>query len=194
MIVKPILLICGSMKPPLNKKTPSAARELLKIVQQGIHKAGGNTQFVDLRGMLLPFFDGRERISEYKNKDLLEIYKAIHKSDIVIISIPAYWGGPSGVVKNLIDLLGGPQYRKNTEESPLKGKLIGFIIVGDTEESAQGASVSIKNAISSQGGIVLSNSIVIGNPHGVKNLSELIKKLYKYGKSLWLIAQRTKTI
>lgn len=193
-MTKPILLICGSMKPPLKKKTPSAAREFLKIVQQGIHKAGGKTQFIDLRDMQLPFFDGREKIAEYKNKDLLGIQKAIHGSGIVIISVPAYWGGPSGVVKNLIDLLGGPRYRKNVEEPSIKGKIIGFIIVGDTEGSAQSASVSIKNAISSQGGIALSNSIVIGNPHGVKNLSELTKKLYMYGKSLWLIAQRVKKI
>jgi multimeric flavodoxin WrbA len=193
-MIKPILLICGSMKPPLNKKTPSATRELLKIVQQGIHKAGGSTQFVDLRDMLLPFFDGREKISEYKNKDLLAIYKVIHKSDMIVISIPAYWGGPSGVVKNLIDLLGGPRYRKNTEVSPLKGKIIGFMIVGDTEESAQSASVFIQNAINSQGGLALSNSIVIGNPHGVKNLNDLMQKFYMYGKSLWLIAQKAKTI
>lgn len=193
-MTKPILLICGSMKPPLNKKTPSAAREFLKIVQQGIHKTGGQTQFIDLRDMRLPFFDGREKIVEYKNKDLLGIKKAIHDSDIVIISIPAYWSGPSGVVKNLIDLLGGPRYRKNIEDSPFKRKIIGFVIVGDTEESAQSTSVSIRNAINAQEGIVLPISMVIGNPHDVQNISGLMQKLYAYGKSLWLIAQKVKKI
>lgn len=185
----PILVICGSRKPAPGKTTPSAARELLKVVQEGIKEGGGRTEIIDLREKELPFFDGRF-IEEYKNKDLSQIYNLIKKSPVIVMSIPAYWSGPSGVVKNCLDLLGGPKYKnQQNQESPFKNKIVGLLIVGDDDRSSQNAYTFILTTLNALGAWITPKNIVIGNPSQLKNVKQLLFLLKQYGKYLWKLSK-----
>ncbi len=180
-----VLLICGSRKPARGKHTPSAVRELLKIVDQGIVKNGGTTTLIDLRNKELPFFDGREP-EEYTSKDLISILKAIKTSSVIVISVPAYWAGTSGVIKNLFDLLGGPKYHHaENQPLPLEHKLVALLIVGDDEISSSIAVMQMRQTINSLGGWVLPQQVVIGNPQQIKDISGLFVRLEKFGKDIW---------
>lgn len=187
---KSILLICGSRKPPPGKKIPSAARELLKVIQEGIKHAGGKTNLIDLRGVDLPFFDGRS-IDEYKNRDLNYAYNLINKSSLIVFSVPSYWGGPSGVVKNFLDLLGGPKYRDQAnQESPFKNKIVGLLIVGDDDASSQNAHTNMRTILNALGAWTLPNNVVIGNPRQLKDVNKLLFELKEYGKYLYSFLQK----
>lgn len=187
---KSILLICGSRKPAPGKKTPSAARELLKIIQEGIKDAGGKTNLIDLRGFELPFFDGRTLV-EYKNRDLDYLYDVIDKSCLIVLSVPSYWGGPSGVVKNFLDLLGGPKYRDQAnQESPFKNKIVGLLIVGDDDVSSQNAYTDMRTILSALEAWTLPKNLVIGNPRQLKDVGKLFSELKEYGKYLYSLSQK----
>jgi hypothetical protein len=54
-----VLLLCGSMKPPPGDDTPSAARELLRIVHEELRGKVSRTEWMDLRDLNPPMFDGR---------------------------------------------------------------------------------------------------------------------------------------
>lgn len=180
-----VLLICGSKKPAKGKNTPSAARELLKVVDQGIKKSGGKTTWIDLRNITLPFFDGRS-IEEYSSKDLQIVVEQIKSASILIISIPAYWGGASGVIKNLFDLLGGPKYRSPEEiVLPLEKKLIGLLIVGDDDISASIACMHMRQVFTMLGAYVLPRDIVVGNPQKIKEVTSLFRQLEEFGDYIW---------
>lgn len=180
----PILLICGSKKPAPGKKTPSAARELLKVIQEGIREIGGNTKLIDLRDLELPFFDGRF-LEEYNNTELAKIYAEIVLSKIIVFSVPAYWGGVSGVLKNLIDLLGGPKYRdKEKQKSPFMDKHVGLLIVGDEVLSAENAYTSMRVILNSLGAWTFPKNVVVGNLNQIKNISNVFTELKEYGKYL----------
>src|SRR2546423_8380962 len=103
------LLICGSRKPARGRDSPSAARTMLRTVGEGIAATGRSYEWLDLRDLDLPFFDGRA-VEEYGSPDLDRLADAIADSTIVTLSVPAYWGGPAGVVKNALDCLGGAAY------------------------------------------------------------------------------------
>lgn len=180
----PILLICGSKKPAPGTKTPSAARELLKVIQEGIKEAGGSSKFIDLRDLDLPFFDGRF-LEEYNNTELTKIYAEIVLSKIIILSVPAYWNGVSGVLKNLIDLLGGPKYKdKEKQKSPFIDKHVGLLIVGDEVSSAENAYTSMLVIVNSLGAWTFPKNVVVGNLNQIKNISTIFNELKEYGKYL----------
>lgn len=187
---KSILLICGSRKPAPGKKIPSAARELLKVIQEGIKNAGGKINLIDLREVELPFFDGRT-LDEYKNRDLNSAYDLINKSCLIVFSVPSYWGGPSGVVKNFLDLLGGPKYRDQTnQESPFKNKIVGLLIVGDDDVSSQNSYTDMRTILNALGAWTLPNNVVIGNPRHLKDVNKLFSELKEYGKYLYSFSQK----
>ena len=85
------LAICGSRKPAPAVDKRSAARELLRAVVQGMTEAGARPRWLDLRDLDLPHFDGRS-VEEYHNPDLTLAADAVRRSDVIVLSVPAYWG------------------------------------------------------------------------------------------------------
>ncbi len=178
---QPILLVCGSRKPPPGVESASAARTMLHAVARGIADAGGEFELLDVRKLELPFFDGRVA-ADYDYPDAAAIAAAVERSERIVLSVPAYWGGPSGVVKNLLDLLGGAAYDVGPDRiPPLVGKVIALLVVGADVVSAGAAAASMRLALAELGAWTAPRSIVIGNPREFQDVRRLITELSQFG-------------
>jgi NAD(P)H-dependent FMN reductase len=176
-----LLFICGSRKPGPGKQGPSAARELLRAVAAGVEAAGGAYDWFDLRELDLPFFDGRPA-SDYGSADLDRVTAAVAASDVLVLSVPAYWGAPAGVVKNLLDLIGGPAYDAPPEETPpLEGKVAALLVVGADGISAAGALGSLRLTLSSMGAWTAPRAVVVPNPRQLRDVGKLMAALKGFG-------------
>lgn len=177
-----ILFICGSRKPAPGVDKPSAARELLRSVAEGTRQAGAEPEWLDLRELDLPFFDGRAA-TEHDNPDLSRVTKAIAAADVLVLSVPAYWGAPAGTVKNLLDLIGGPAYDAEPGQSPpLSGKVVALLIVGADDLSAGSALSVMRMVLGSLGAWTAPDAMVIGNPRKIKDTAALIDDLKSFGR------------
>lgn len=176
-----LLFICGSRKPGPGKQGPSAARELLRAVAAGVEAAGGAHDWFDLRELDLPFFDGRPA-SDYGSADLDRVSAAVAASDVLVLSVPAYWGAPAGVVKNLLDLIGGPAYDAPPDEPPpLAGKVAALLVVGADDISAAGALGSLRLTLASMGAWTAPRAVVVPNPRQLRDVGKLMATLKDFG-------------
>jgi NAD(P)H-dependent FMN reductase len=176
-----LLFICGSRKPGPGKQGPSAARELLRAVAAGADAAGSPYDWFDLRELDLPFFDGRPA-SEYGSTDLDRVTAALAASDVLVLSVPAYWGAPAGVVKNLLDLIGGPAYDAPPEQAPpLAGKVAALLVVGADDISAAGALGSLRLTLGSMGAWTAPRAVVVPNPRKLRDVGKLMATLKDFG-------------
>lgn len=172
-----IYLFCGSKKPAPGIESVSAAREMLREIDKGVKLTGTETMFRDLRDFELPFWDGRNT-NEYDSADLEILYEEMKSATGFIFSIPAYWNAISGGMKNVFDLLGA---------EPFVGKLVGLLIVGMDEESAYSGAFQSREIISSLGGWVPPQSIIVGNPRDIPDRAQLIRELRNYGSYIGLL-------
>ena len=176
------LLICGSRKPAPGRDSPSAARTMLRAVGEGIAASGRSYDWLDLRDLDLPFFDGRS-VEDYGNPDLDRLADAIAESKVVTLSVPAYWGGPAGVVKNALDCLGGAAYDAAPDRPlPLEGKIVAVFVVGADDVSAYNAASSIRVTLSELGAWVAPRMFVVGNPRRVPKVETLVADLKAFGE------------
>src|SRR6266536_2685084 len=135
----PFLAVCGSRKPAPGISRPSAARELLRAVVQGMAEAGAEAAWLDLRDLDLPHFDGRPPEAD-GSADLERARAQVLRSQVVVLSVPAFWQGPAGVVKNFLDLVGGPAYDAPPDQAPpLAGKVVALLVVGADRGSGHSA-------------------------------------------------------
>ncbi len=105
-----ILALCGSLREK------SYTRMALKIALEGAAELKTETQLIDLRDYNIPFCDDSKE--NYNSPDVLKISKLLKESDGVIIGSPEYHGCYTGVLKNLLDLLGFDEFQ---------GKMIGLV-------------------------------------------------------------------
>lgn len=177
-----VLLICGSRKPAPGRTSPSAAREMLKAVRSGVGEAGAESDWIDLRDLDLPFFDGRG-VGQYESPDLDRTWEAIRAARTLVISVPAYWGGPSGAIKNLLDLLGGAAYDLPADAAPpLRGKTVALLVVGADELAAHCGLSAMQTILMSMGAWVAPTAMVVGNPRKVRDLEALLRRLKDFGR------------
>src|SRR5262249_28664051 len=122
-----VLLLCGSRKPAADRpEVKSASRELLRFAAAGVRASGAPSATLDLRDLELPWWDGRA-VAECDSPDLTRLDAAVRSANVLLASIPAYWGGMSGVFKNVIDLLGADAFR---------GSQVVPLVVGQDDASA----------------------------------------------------------
>lgn len=181
-----VLCIVGSRKPAPGVEGRSAAREMLRAMAVGVQEAGAALDWLDLRELELPFFDGRS-LPDYHAPDLFRVEEAIRRADVVILSVPAYWNGPSGVVKNLLDVLGGAAYDMNEaqiQNTCMENRLVGLLVVGSDESSAHHAHAAMRVQLASMGAWVPPRVMVIGNPRHQRNIDRLLADLKAYGTYL----------
>jgi len=176
------LVICGSRKPAPGVDRPSAARELLKPVMAGMAEAGVEPSWLDVREMELPFFDGRDR-TEYGSPDLDRVTAAIEAADVIVLSVPAYWSGAAGVVKNLLDLLGGAAYDQPPGTyTPLEGRVVALLLVGGDDDSAAVARAQVQATLASMGAWTAPRAAVVANPRKIRNIEALLTSLKDFGR------------
>lgn len=182
MTPHPVLAICGSRKPAPETGGRSAARELLRAVCQGITLAGHSPGWLDLRDLQLPQFDGRMP-GQYGSPDLDRAVAAVAAAGTLIWSVPAYWGGPSGVVKNFLDVLGGPAYDAPPDQPPpLAGKVAALLVVGADHIAGPAALGAMRLTLASMGAWVAPRAEVVGDLRSIRSVGQLLERLKDFGE------------
>jgi NAD(P)H-dependent FMN reductase len=106
------------------------------------------------------------------------------------MSVPAYWGGPAGAIKNFIDVIGGPAYDAPAGSAlPLQGKVIALLIVGADALSAYGALASMRLTLGSAGAWTAPRAQVIPNPREVRDAGRLLAALKGFAGYVASLAQ-----
>src|SRR6266536_1521272 len=159
----PFLAVCGSRKPAPGISRPSAARELLRAVVQGMAEAGAEAAWLDLRDLDLPHFDGRPP-EAYGSADLERARAQVLRSQVVVLSVPAYWQGPAGVVKNFLDLVGGPD-----------------------RGSGHSALGAMRLTLAAMGAWTAPRAAVVGDLREVRSTAVLLASLKEFGRYVAVI-------
>ncbi|HEX6074328.1 MAG TPA: NAD(P)H-dependent oxidoreductase [Micromonosporaceae bacterium] len=181
MTVNRMVAVCGSRKPAPGVEGRSAARELLRAVCAGATEAGATPEWLDLRDLDIPLFDGRGA-EQFPDSDLSRAAKQIAAADVVLLSVPAYWGGPAGVVKNFLDLLGGPAYDAPPDTPPpLDGKVFALLVVGADQVSAPAAQAAMRLTLASMGAWVAPRCEMVADPRTLRNVGQLLARLKDFG-------------
>jgi NAD(P)H-dependent FMN reductase len=177
-----VTLLCGSRKPAPGVDRPSSSRELLRAVVAGIEDAGAEHTSLDLRDLDLPQFDGRNP-GQYECADLDLVRKSIDATDVLVISVPAYWGCASGPLINLFNVLGGANYdHVDTGPGPLDGLVAMLVTVGADEASAYLGAAQMRGLLGFMGAWVAPREVTIGNPRRVGRISDVVRSLRELGK------------
>jgi NAD(P)H-dependent FMN reductase len=177
-----LLAVCGSRKPPPGTSGRSAARELLRAVCSGARLAGVEPGWLDLRDLDLPLFEGRS-LDAYPDPDLARASAAVAAAEVVLLSVPAYWGGPAGVVKNFLDLLGGPAYDAPPgQPPPLAGKVFALLVVGADPVSGPAALGAMRLSLACMGAWVAPRAEVVGDLRTSRNVAALLARLREFGE------------
>lgn len=119
-----IIAICGSLNP--NSKT----RMALRVALQGALEKGAEVELIDLREFELVFCGVPE--NDY-TPDVLRLRAAVTQAHGIILGTPEYHSGPSGVLKNALDLMGFKEFQ---------GKVVGLV---GTAGGATGAINSLNS-------------------------------------------------
>lgn len=176
-----VLAICGSRKPAPGVAGRSAARELLRAVCAGMAEAGTEPGWLDLRDIDLPLFDGRGP-DQYDDPGLAGAAERVRAADVLLMSVPAYWGGPVGVVKNFLDLLGGPAYDQPADQPPpLAGKVVALLVVGADPVSGPAALGALRVTLGSMGAWVAPRAEVVGDLRTNRHVGALLARLKTFG-------------
>ena len=114
----PRLLVVGV---PGSLREGSRTRAAVEVALRGAEAAGAETRLADLREYDLPLCDGTGELARY-HAGLLELRKLLTRARGVVLGTPEYHGGPSGVLKNALDLMGFPEF---------EGKVLGLLAVSE---------------------------------------------------------------
>ncbi|BCH59223.1 hypothetical protein RvVAR0630_18470 [Agrobacterium vitis] len=101
-----------------------------------------------------------------------------------MLSVPAYWGGPSGIAKNLLDVLGGALYDNPLDQSheralPLENCLVALVVIGAAADDAKRADAQLRVTVRLMGGEVVSRSFLCDNPR-TEDPETLIRTAWDY--------------
>lgn len=116
-----IAALCGSLR------TPSYTYHTLRLVLERIAVRGATVDLIDLRGMALPFCNGDKSWTYPEWPDVVQMRRRIQRANGLVLASPEYHGGPSGVLKNALDLL---------DWEHMEGKVVGLISVLGGEQNA----------------------------------------------------------
>jgi NAD(P)H-dependent FMN reductase len=103
-----ILLIGGSLGHPSHTLTT------LLLVQRRLHAAGAHTDLWNVRDRPLPVANPRFQGNERANPDpvVQQLVRLADAADGFVIGSPVYHNSYSGALKNALDNLGPPQFRR----------------------------------------------------------------------------------
>jgi NAD(P)H-dependent FMN reductase len=181
-----------SLSAKQGKKSSSNSIMAYMIDQLG--KGYPNVVHLLFTDYTLPYFTG---LMPHEVKDISYrlIYSLIEKCRALILSVPCYWSGISGVSKNFFDVLCGPLYDyPDTYKSVFHNKIIGVIVIGADEMSAMEGKNQIEKITLAVGAILIPKIVIISNPREIdgeeeKRINEellqlnlqLVQKLREHG-------------
>jgi len=176
-----VTLLCGSRKPAPGVDRKSSSRELLQAVRAGLADHHVTAVELDLRDLDIPQFDGRT-VDEYGSPDLTHVREVVDKTDVLVVSVPAYWNAASGPLVNLCNVLGGAAYDRDPDSRPpLDGLTVVLLTVGADAASAYHAAAQMRLVFSALGAWVAPTEVVIGNPRETPDLRRVIRSLRELG-------------
>ena len=159
-----LLGISASMKPaPDEPDIRSATANVLAVFLRLAQKAALQPAYFDLRRTPLPWFDGRPP----KRRTEIEVelcYSLVERAAGICCAVPAYWGGYSGVFKNLIDVLCGANYDDDVPQTVFTGRPVTLIVIGTDLKTAHQATEQAQSALSFAGAQVNYQPLILANP------------------------------
>ena len=159
-----LLGICASLKPAAGQNARSAVRGLLAHGLEVVAKVYPEVCLLDLRDHPLPHFDGR-RPEALNDPAAALALSCVSRSGALLLAVPAYWSGVSGVFKNFVDVLCGPVYDLDAgARTVFAGKPVGLLIVGADETSALLGAEQAVQVMTSTGSRVVGKPVVVGDP------------------------------
>jgi NAD(P)H-dependent FMN reductase len=159
-----LLGVCASLKPAPGRQGRSAARSLLTSALATIRQVYPDVALLDLRDHPPPMFDGRMP-HDHENPTLELLWSCVDRAGALLLSVPAYWSGVSGVFKNFIDVLSGPAYDMGDEWGTVfTGKPVGILVVGADEASARLGGIQAEIILRSTGAHIIGEPVVVSNP------------------------------
>jgi FMN reductase len=84
-------------------RSGSHSAQALAIALERVAALGAETEFLDLRTLVLPFCNGGDDYPDYP--DVERLRETVKAADGLIFATPEYHGSVSGVLKNALDLL-----------------------------------------------------------------------------------------
>ena len=112
----------------------SYTRRAVETALQGAAESGAKTRLIDLRDYDLIFRDGKDE-SHYP-PGVFRLRADVKQADGLILGTPEYHGGLSGVLKNVLDLMGFDEF---------EGKMIGLVGVSGGRMGAYDALNTLRN-------------------------------------------------
>jgi NAD(P)H-dependent FMN reductase len=187
-----LLGVCTSLKPAVGVEASSATRSYLNYSLEVVGSIYPDTYLLDLRDHPLPSFDGRMP-HEYGSAELEFVHSCIERSGALLLSIPAYWSGVSGVFKNFVDTLCGPAYDLEERQTVFTNKPVGLLIVGADLASTEAGVAQAQQILSSTGAVIVAEPVAINNPRAGKlNAQSVSNQLALLGAQLAQHAIRAK--
>lgn len=161
-----LLGICTTLKPAPGRTGGSATRSLLTYALERVVAVYPDVALLDLRAHPLPLFDGRGG-REYADPHLDLVTTCVERAGTMLIGVPGYWCGVSGVFKNLVDTLCGAAYDlPQPRRTVLTDKQIGLLVVGADDESGAAAAAQAIAILTSTGATVAGEPMIVPNPRG----------------------------
>lgn len=159
-----LLGVSTSLKPALGRSGRSAARDLLTGALEVVRQVTPHVRLLDLREQRLPFFDGRHS-HEYDDPVVDRVRSDVSRAGALLVSVPSYWSGVSGVFKNFVDVLCGPAYDlRDKATTVFTGKPVGFLVVGADVASAEAGAAQAQQILSSTGARLVGEPVVVADP------------------------------
>ncbi len=139
-----IIALCGSLRET------SYTRMALQIALDGAQEFDTETQLIDLKKYSIPFCDASDE--SYNAPDVIKISNLLKSAQGLIIGSPEYHGSYSGVLKNLLDLVGFKEF---------EGKIIGLVGIAGGALGATGTLNGLRTIFRQLHGWVLPGQVSI---------------------------------
>ena len=181
-----LLGVCASLKPAPGYPSRSAARSLLYHALDTVATIYPDTNFLDLRDHPPPFFDGRMP-EKYDDASLQFVRECIERAGALLLSVPAYWSGVSGVFKNFIDVSCGPVYDMDDSFTTIfTNKFVGLVVVGADKASARAGVDQARQILLSTGANVVGTPVMVANPRtlGSEMIGSILQEVIAIGADL----------
>jgi NAD(P)H-dependent FMN reductase len=140
---------------------------------------------LDLRTTPPPFFDGRVP-ADRDDENLRFVWECVDRAGGLLIAVPAYWAGVSGVFKNFVDALCGPAYDlPHPATTVFADKPVAVLVVGADDASARAGAREAPRILASTGATVVGPPVAVANPRGgLAEPAKLSRELIVLGAEL----------
>ncbi len=171
-----VLGICASLKPAPGRQGRSAVRSLLTFALDHLANVYPEVALLDLRDHPPPSFDGRMP-HDYDDPVLQLLWPCVDRAGALLLAVPAYWSGVSGVFKNFVDVLCGPAYDLECPSvTVFSNKPVGLLVVGAEEASTRAGADQARMTLLATGARLVGQPVLVADPRSRPMQIELVSR------------------